>query len=159
MAATANSERMLLTDAAVKRQPFSDAKPRIIRDTKIPASICRIDDGAKPSATNTNPGARRSARSHAHRVAGRASPPQGRPTPEHWLLDHPGAPRAGRADPRACGRDPPPARTDLPRGLGEQYRAALIKEGKSPRTIADYEDKFETSPQGMAPQGAGLDHP
>src|SRR5262245_11827791 len=34
--ASANSERMLLTDAAVKREPFSEGKPRIIRDTKIP---------------------------------------------------------------------------------------------------------------------------
>ena len=31
----ATSKRILLTDAAVKREPFAEGKPRIIRDTKV----------------------------------------------------------------------------------------------------------------------------
>lgn len=31
----ANTKRILLTDAAVKREPFAEDRPRIIRDTKV----------------------------------------------------------------------------------------------------------------------------
>jgi hypothetical protein len=31
----ANTKRILLTDAAVKREPFAEARPRIMRDTKV----------------------------------------------------------------------------------------------------------------------------
>ena len=31
----ATTKRILLTDAAVKREPFADGKPRIVRDAKI----------------------------------------------------------------------------------------------------------------------------
>ena len=32
--------RLLLTDAAVARQPFAENKPRILRDSKIPGFHC-----------------------------------------------------------------------------------------------------------------------
>jgi hypothetical protein len=35
----ATSKRILLTDAAVKREPFAEGKPRIIRDTKVAAVL------------------------------------------------------------------------------------------------------------------------
>ena len=31
----ANTKRILLTDAAVKREPFAEGRPRIVRDTKV----------------------------------------------------------------------------------------------------------------------------
>jgi hypothetical protein len=33
--AAANTKRILLTDAAVKREPLAEGKPRIVRDTKV----------------------------------------------------------------------------------------------------------------------------
>jgi integrase len=138
---TPATERVLLTDAAVKREPFSPGKPRIIRDTKIPGFHLWIGRRTKTFRYQYE----------SPRVNGQ----RGR-THIDWLGEHPhqkaDAARAlahdiqgrrARGEPvRIKGAIPTPQELTFA-DAWQHYRAAITKEGKSPRTIADYEDKFE----------------
>ena len=139
--ATATSARMLLTDAAVTRVAFSPGKPRIIRDTKIPGFHLWIG---------------RRTKSFRLQFETRRSNGQRGRTHVEWLGEHP---HHKADDARALALDIQARRvrgepirvavTTLERKeltfaeAWQQYQAAILKEGKSPRTIADYEDKFE----------------
>jgi len=138
---TAATPRILLTDAAVKREPFAQDKPRIVRDIKIAGLHLWVGKRTKTFRYQYE----------TPRVNGK----RGR-THIEWLGEYPHysaddvraqalAIQARRAlgEPIRVPADlqtPPPALT-----FGEawaHYKAAIAKEGKSPRTIADYQDKF-----------------
>ncbi|MPZ37107.1 MAG: DUF4102 domain-containing protein [Rhizobiales bacterium] len=144
MVTTAITKRILLTDAAVRREPFADGKPRIVRDSKIAGLHLWIGKKTKTFRYQYE----------APRTNGRRGT-----TNVIWLGEHPhhsaDQARAKALDiqaQRARGEpivisavvvpadDSPPSLTF--RQAWELYRAAITKEGKSPRTIADYEDKF-----------------
>jgi integrase len=137
----ATSERMLLTDAAVKRESFSQGKPRVVRDTKIPGFHLWIG---------------RRTKSYRYQYETRRANGQRGRTQIEWLGEHPhhkaGDARALALDIQARRARGEPIRvavaTHEPQELTfaeawEQYEAAIVKEGKSPRTIADYKDKFD----------------
>jgi integrase len=136
-----SSDRMLLTDAAVKRESFSPGKPRIIRDIKIPGFHLWIG--------------RRTKTFRYQYETRRANGQRGR-THIEWLGEYPhhkaNDARALALDIQARRARDEPIRVAVGTAASleltfdeawRQYRAAITKEGKSPRTIADYEDKFE----------------
>lgn len=139
---SANSKRLLLTDAAVRREPFAEGKPRIVRDTKVAGFHLWIGKRKKTFRYQYE-----APRVNGHRGS----------TNIEWLGEHPhhGADQArakavaiqarrARGEPvrdAAATEAPAPALTF--QQAWQHYRAAITKEGKSPRTIADYEDKFQ----------------
>jgi hypothetical protein len=138
----ANTKRILLTDAAVKREPFAEGKPRIVRDTKVAGFHLWIGKRKKTFRYQYE-----APRLNGHRGS----------TNIEWLGEHPHhsadqarakavaiqARRARGESVRnaAATEVPPPALTF--QQAWQHYKAAITKEGKSPRTIADYQDKFD----------------
>ena len=133
--------RILLTDAAVKREPFAQGKPRIIRDSKVPGLHVWIGKRKKTFRYQYE----------APRVNGQRGA-----TLIEWLGEHPhhsaDEARAKALAIQAARIRGEPVRivtevktpTELAFGqTWEHYKAAITKEGKSPRTIADYQDKFD----------------
>jgi hypothetical protein len=70
----ANTKRILLTDAAAKREPFAEGKPRIVRDTKVAGlhSVGRGEDQYQPDLSIEGPvqGASRTRSAQDHRLDG-----------------------------------------------------------------------------------------
>jgi integrase len=133
--------RILLTDAAVKREPFAQGKPRIVRDSKVAGLHVWIGKRKKTFRYQYE----------APRVNGQRGA-----TLIEWLGEHPhhsaDDARAKALAIQAARIRGEPVRivievktpTELAFGQAwEHYKAAITKEGKSPRTIADYEDKFD----------------
>jgi integrase len=132
--------RILLTDAAVKREPFALDKPRIVRDSKVPGLHVWI-------------GKRKKTFRYQYETA-RLNGTRGRTLIE-WLGEHP---HHSADDARAKALaiqaarirgeyvrpivEAPPSQLTFGEAF-EQYKAAITKEGKSSRTIADYQDKFD----------------
>jgi integrase len=138
---TANSLRILLTDAAVKREPFAQGKPRIVRDTKIAGLHLWVGKRKKTFRYQFETARVNGARGRTH---------------IEWLGEHPHhsaeEARAKALAIQAARIRGEPVRAlvevKLPAALTfgeafERYKDAIGKEGKSPRTIADYQDKFE----------------
>ena len=136
---TVATTRILLTDAAVKREPFAHDKPRIVRDARIAGFHLWVGKRKKSFRYQFE----------TRRTAGKRGS-----TLIEWLGEHPHhkaedarakalaiqARRASGEPIRLPVKETAPALT-----FGEaweHYKAALVKEGKSPRTIADYQDKF-----------------
>ena len=133
--------RLLLTDKAVKSLPFASAKPKIIRDTKIAGFHLWVGKTTKTFRLQYE----------TPRVNGQRGT-----TNVQWLGEHPHH-TADEARAKALhiqalrARGEPinnavlveaPATTLTFQAAWESYRAAITKEGKSLRTIADYQDKF-----------------
>ena len=69
--------RILLTDAAVKREPFAQGKPRIVRDSKVAGLHVWIGKRKKTFRYQyETPRVNGAARCDPHRMARRASAPQ-----------------------------------------------------------------------------------
>ena len=130
----------MLTDAAVKREPFAHGKPRIVRDSKIAGLHVWIGKRKKTFRYQYE-----TARVNGTRVR----------TQIEWLGEHPHH-SADEARAKALAIQaarvrgeyvrPVVATAPAPLTFGEAfegYKAAITKEGKSPRTIADYQDKFD----------------
>jgi integrase len=132
--------RTLLTDAAVKREPFAQGKPRIVRDSKVAGLYVWI-------------GKRKKTFRYQYET-GRVNGTRGQ-TRIEWLGEHPHH-SADEARAKALAIQAARIRGEYVRPVVEaaptaltfgeafaQYKAAITKEGKSPRTIADYQDKFD----------------
>lgn len=137
------AQRILLTDKAVRSLPFSPTKPQIVRDSKIAGFHLWIGKSTKTFRFQYE----------TPRVNGKRGS-----TMVQWLGEHPHATadeaRAKaleivvlRARGQAVPRDSNPAPGVAPalpfKAAWEAYKAAITKEGKSIRTIADYQDKFD----------------
>jgi integrase len=133
--------RLLLTDKAVKSLPYASAKPKIIRDTKIAGFHLWVGKTTKTFRLQYE----------TPRVNGQRGT-----TNVQWLGEHTHH-TADEARAKALhiqalrARGEPidnavlveaPATTLTFKAAWESYRAAITKEGKSLRTIADYQDKF-----------------
>jgi integrase len=139
---THQTSRLLLTDKAVRSLPFSDTKPKIIRDSKIAGFHLWVGKTTKTFRLQFE----------TPRVNGRRGT-----TSVQWLGEHPhhsaDEARAKALEIQALRArgEPIPQFTVLEKpaiGLTfaaawESYKAAITREGKSPRTIADYQDKFD----------------
>jgi integrase len=141
---TVNStKRIFITDAAVKREAFADGAPRIVRDSKIAGLHLWVGKRTKTFRYQYE----------APRVNGQRGA-----TRIIWLGEHPHHRaddarataldlQARRARGETIGPVAAPAPEELPaltlRAAWELYKATLVKEDKSPRTIADYQDKFD----------------
>ena len=139
----ATTKRILITDAAVRREPFADDKPRIVRDAKVAGLHLWIGKRTKTFRYQYE-AARESGQRGATRVI--------------WLGEHP---HHGADEARAKALDIQARRVrgesidridhvaaDAPSALSfreawEHYKAAITKDGKSSRTVADYQDKFD----------------
>jgi integrase len=135
------ANRLLLTDKAVKSLPYASAKPKIVRDTKIAGFPLWVGKNTKTFRFQYE----------TPRVNGQRGT-----TNVQWLGEHPHhTAEEARAKAlhiqalRARGEPihpavlvEPPATTLTFKAAWENYRAAITKEGKSLRTIADYQDKF-----------------
>jgi integrase len=139
---TPQTSRLLLTDKAVRSLPFSETKPKIIRDSKIAGFHLWVGKTTKTYRLQFE----------TPRTNGRRGK-----TSVQWLGEHPHhsadearakaleiqALRArGERIPRLIVAEPPAAGLSFS-AAWESYKAAIIKEGKSPRTVADYQDKFD----------------
>ena len=137
------AQRILLTDKAVKNLPFASAKPTIVRDTKIAGFHVWIGKNTKTFRLQYE----------TPRVNGQRGT-----TNVQWLGEHPHhtadqarakaleivALRArGEPIPRGFATAPEVAPALTFKAAWEAYKAAITKEGKSIRTIADYQDKFD----------------
>jgi integrase len=137
------AQRILLTDKAVKGLPFSPAKPQIIRDSKLAGFHLWVGKSTKTFRFQYE----------TPRVDGQRGS-----TMVQWLGEHPHATadearakaleivalRArGEAVPRDFGATPEVAPVLSFKAAWDAYKAAITKEGKSIRTIADYQDKFD----------------
>lgn len=135
--------RILLTDKAVKGLPFAPAKPQIVRDSKIAGFHLWVGKSTKTFRFQYE----------TPRVNGQRGS-----TMVQWLGEHPHATadearakaleivalRArGEAVPRDFSAAPEASPALTFKAAWEAYRAAITKEGKSIRTIADYQDKFD----------------
>lgn len=131
------TNRLLLTDASVEREPLAAERPRIVRDTKIPGFHLWVGRTTKTFRMQFE----------TPRVNGQ----RGR-TKIVWLGEYPHCTSA-QARAKAFEIQSQRARGhqistgSRKRGLTfreawEAYRAALTKAGKSARTVADYDDKF-----------------
>jgi integrase len=135
------SPQILLTEAAVKREPFAQDKPRIVRDSKVAGLHLWI-------------GKRKKTFRYQYETA-RVNGARGRTLIE-WLGEHPHS-SADEARAKALAIQAARIRGEYVRPVVEviapaaltfsevfaQYKAAITNEGKSPRTIADYQDKFD----------------
>ena len=133
--------RIFLTDAAVRREPYAQGKPRIVRDCKVAGLHVWV-------------GKRKKTFRYQYETA-RVNGARGR-THIEWLGEHPHH-SADEARAKALAiqaarirgepvRAVTEVRTSIELTLGqawELYKAAISKEGKSPRAIADYQDKFD----------------
>ena len=137
---TATTPRILLTDAAVKREAFAHDKPRIVRDAKIAGLHLWIGKRKKTFRYQYE----------TRRVNGQRGITHIERLGEH---PHHGADEA-RAKAlaiqaaRARGEYIRPVEAEEPVALTfgqawEHYKAAISRENKSPRTLADYQDKFD----------------
>lgn len=138
---TAANARVLLTDASVRREPYAPDKPRIVRDSKVAGLHVWIGKRKKTFRYQYE----------APRENGR----RGRTLIE-WLGEHPHH-SADEVRAKALSIQAARARGDYvrpvsqaptPHGLTfgdawQKYKEAITKEGKSSRTIADYQDKFD----------------
>lgn len=140
---SSQAQRILLTDKAVKGLPFAPAKPQIIRDSKIAGFHLWIGKSTKTFRFQYE----------TARVNGRRGS-----TMVEWLGEHPHA-SADEARAKALEIVALRARGQpIPRGFAtvpdttpaltfkaawDAYKAALEKQGRSIRTIADYQDKFD----------------
>jgi integrase len=137
------AQRILLTDKAVKGLPFSPAKPLIVRDSKIAGFHLWVGKSTKTF--------------HYQYETPRVDGQRGS-TMVQWLGEHPHATadearakaleivalRArGEAVPRDFGAASEVAPALTFKAAWDAYKAAITKEGKSIRTIADYQDKFD----------------
>lgn len=135
------ANRLLLTDKAVKSLPYASAKPKIVRDTKIAGFHLWVGKNTKTFRFQYE----------TPRVNGQRGT-----TNVQWLGEHPHH-SADEARAKALNIQALRARGEaiLPaepiqapttaltfRAGWESYRAAITKEGKSLRTIADYQDKI-----------------
>ena len=137
------AQRILLTDKAVRSLPFSPAKPQIVRDSKISGFHLWVGKSTKTYRFQYE----------TPRVGGQRGS-----TMVQWLGEHPHA-TAEEARAKALEIVALRARGEpIPRGFAltpdvspaftfkaawDAYKAAITKEGKSIRTIADYQDKFD----------------
>lgn len=134
--------RLLLTDAAVQRLPFAVGKPRILRDTKIAGFHLWIGKKTKSYRFQYE--------------LPRENGKRGR-TQIELLGEHPDA-KADQiraqvlelAARRARGEEVRQAVVVAPKTTAltfnqawDLYKAAITKEGRSPRTIDDYQNKFD----------------
>ncbi|MCA6115466.1 integrase family protein [Bradyrhizobium sp. WSM 1738] len=135
--------RILLTDKAVKGLPFAPAKPQIIRDSKIAGFHLWVGKSTKTYRFQYE----------TPRVDGQRGS-----TKVEWLGEHPHA-SADEARAKALEIVALRARGEpIPRGFAtvpdatpaltfkaawDAYKAALEKQDRSIRTIADYQDKFD----------------
>lgn len=137
------AQRILLTDKAVRSLPFSPAKPQIVRDSKIAGFHVWVGKSTKTFRFQYE----------TPRVNGQRGS-----TMVEWLGEHPHASaeearakaleivalRArGEPIPRGFAVTPETSPSLTFRAAWEAYKAAITKEGKSIRTIADYQDKFD----------------
>jgi integrase len=135
--------RILLTDKAVKSLPFAPAKPQIVRDSKIAGFHLWVGKTTKTFRFQYE----------TPRINGQRGS-----TMVEWLGEHPHATAdearakaleivALRARGEPIPREfavAPEASTALSfKAAWDAYKAAITKEGKSIRTIADYQDKFD----------------
>lgn len=140
---SAQTQRILLTERAVKSVPFSTAKPQIVRDSKIAGFHLWVGKSTKTFRFQYE----------TPRVNGKRGA-----TMVEWLGEHPHASaddarakaleivalRArGEPIPRGFAVTPEAASSLAFKAAWEAYKAAITKEGKSIRTIADYQDKFD----------------
>lgn len=137
------AQRILLTDKAVRSLPFAPAKPQIVRDSKIAGFHLWVGKSTKTFRLQYE----------TPRVNGQRGS-----TMVEWLGEHPHA-TADEARAKALeivalrARGEPVPRTldivpEVAPALSFEaawaaYKAAITKEGKSIRTIADYQDKFD----------------
>ena len=140
MTTATTTTRILLTDAAIKREPLAQDKPRIVRDSKIAGLHLWI-------------GKRKKTFRYQYETR-RLNGDRGRTLVE-WLGEHPHhsaeearakalAIQAARARGEYVRPIVAPEPVELTFGQAWQhYKAAISKEDKSPRTIADYQDKFD----------------
>ncbi|MET4476469.1 integrase family protein [Bradyrhizobium sp. F1.13.3] len=144
MSSATSTRRILLTDKAVKGLPYAEAKPQIVRDARIPGFHVWVGKTTKTYRLQYE----------TPRVGGKRGT-----TMVQWLGEHPHATadearakaleiqalRArGEAIPRLVVAAVPEAAPALTfKSAWEAYKAAITKEGKSIRTIADYQDKFD----------------
>ncbi|MDE5454867.1 integrase arm-type DNA-binding domain-containing protein [Bradyrhizobium sp. CSA112] len=140
---TTQAPRLLLTDKAVKGLPYSSGKAKIVRDSKIPGFHLWVGKSTKTFRFQYE-----TPRSEGVRGS----------TKVEWLGEHPHA-SADQARAKALEIVALRARGEaIPRGFAvaaelapaltfkaawEAYKAAITKESKSIRTIADYQDKFD----------------
>lgn len=133
--------RLLLTDAAVQRLPFSEGKPRILRDTKIPGFHLWVGKATKTFRYQYE----------LPRQSGRRGQTQIEVLGEHPHVEVAQVRarvlelQARRARGEAIRQPGDIAPIVTPLTFAEAwalYRAAITKEGRSLRTIADYQDKF-----------------
>lgn len=137
------TQRILLTDKAVKGLPFAPAKPQIIRDSRIAGFHLWVGKSTKTFRFQYE-----TPRTNGKRGS----------TMVEWLGEHPHATadearakalqivalRArGEPVPRGFAVAPETAPALTFRAAWDAYKAAITKEGKSIRTIADYQDKFD----------------
>jgi integrase len=143
---TSQTARILLTDKAVKGLPFSTAKPQIVRDTKIAGFHLWVGKSTKTfrfqyetPSTNSQRGSTIVERlgEHPHATADQA---------RAKALEIQALRARGETVPRGKAVVPAVAPDDAPTitfsAAWEAYKTAITKEGKSIRTIADYQDKF-----------------
>lgn len=143
MSSAPSTRRLLLTDKVVRKLPYAEAKSQMVRDTKIPGFHLWIGKGTKTFRLQYE----------TPRINGRRGS-----TMVQWLGEHPYASadqaraqaleiqalRArGVAIPRVLANEPEVAPAVTFQAAWEAYKAAITKEGKSLRTIADYQDKFD----------------
>jgi hypothetical protein len=135
------ANRLLLTDKAVKSLPYASAKPKIVRDTKIAGFHLWVGKTTKTFRLQYE----------TPRVNGQRGT-----TNVQWLGEHPHhtadearakalhiqalRARGEPIHPTVLVETPSTALTF--KAAWGSYRAAITKEGKSLRTIADYQDKF-----------------
>ena len=141
----ATTKRILLTDAAVKREPFAEGKPRIVRDTKIPGLHLWVGKKTKTYRYQYEAPRSNGSRGTTNVIWLGEHPHHGADEARAKALDIQARRARGEliAGPAAVASvaETPPALTF--RQAWELYRAAITKEGKSPLTIADYQDKFD----------------
>lgn len=143
MSSAPSTRRILLTDKAVKGLPYAEIKPGIVRDTKIPGFHVWIGKSTKTYRLQYE----------TPRINGKRGS-----TTVQWLGEHPHA-SADEARAKALEIQAQRARGEaIPRlvlnsvsesapaltfkAAWDAYKAAITKDGKSVRTIADYQDKF-----------------
>ena len=132
--------RILLTDAAVKRE-LSRAKQAAHRARQQSRRPSCLDRPASKTFRYQYETPRVNGARGAPSSSGSASTPTTAQT-THAPRRSPSKPRASAAN--TCGPSSKCHRPSCTFGEAfEQYKAAISKEGKSPRTIADYQDKFD----------------
>jgi integrase len=136
------ASRVLLTDKAVKSLPYAATKPKIFRDTRIAGFHLWVGKNTKTFRFQYE----------TPRINGQRGT-----TNVQWLGEHPHhtadearakalqiqalRARGEPIHPAVLVDEPLPGLTF--KAAWESYKAAITREGKSPRTITDYQDKFD----------------